>query len=126
MDQHEGMIVSEPLINLAETFRREADLLGSWGATAQAAAAEHAASRIERALMTWRNEVLSVADAATESGYSEAHLRRLLAACRIENAGSRGRPRIRRADLPRKPRQRTGGEPDLVGDVLRARERCGS
>lgn len=111
----------EPLEELASEFRREAELLRSWGAN-EATAAEHAAERVERALRTWQAEELTVVQAAAESGYSAAHLRRLLAECRLENAGSQGRPRIRRADLPRKPNRLSADDVDLVSEVLTARE----
>lgn len=115
-----------PLDQLAAALRSEAALLRRWGAGSQAVAAEHAAARIEGALTEWSVEDLTVAAAAAESGYSEAHLRRLVAECRIANHGSPGRPRIRRGDLPRKPPHSSDSEPDLVGDVLRARERGGA
>lgn len=120
-----GCAVLAPLEALYKAFRCEAELLRRWGAEAQATAAEHAAARVKETLAAWRSEALTVAEAAIESGYSEAHLRRLLGECRIDNAGSAGRPRIRRADLPRKARQTSGGEVDLVGEVLQAREQQG-
>lgn len=48
------------------------------------------------------NELLSLERASCESGYSKAHLRRMAAQGKIPLHGSRYRPRIRRADLPRK------------------------
>ena len=47
--------------------------------------------------------VLSLPEAASRSGYSIEHLGRLVREGRIANAGRRGAPRIRAADLPRKP-----------------------
>ena len=47
--------------------------------------------------------VLSLPDAASRSGYSVEHLGRLIREGRLPNAGRRGAPRIRAADLPRKP-----------------------
>ena len=46
---------------------------------------------------------LTLAEAALESGYSVDHLRHAVASGQIANAGRRGAPRIRRADLPKKP-----------------------
>lgn len=115
-----------PLDDLAEEFRDDARLLRRWGAEAEATAAEHAADRVEDAVAAWRSEALTVGEAAAESGYSEAHLRRLLAECRIENSGGEGRPRIRRGDLPKKLHRTSGDEVDLVGTVLRAREHEGT
>lgn len=109
------------LTDLAKAFRREAIVLRAWGAAGQAAAAEYAASRVDTAFRLWESELLSVSDAALESGYSETHLRRMVTESRIENQGSRGAPRIRRADLPKKPTPRRTDEVDLVGEVLQAR-----
>jgi hypothetical protein len=50
-----------------------------------------------------RETVLTIGDAAAVSGYSTDHLGRLLRTGRLQNVGSRHRPRIRLADLPRKP-----------------------
>lgn len=113
------------LTDLVERFHQEAEILQRWGAGTLAAAVETAAVRVEEAVVAWQNEELTVAEAAAESGYSTAHLRRLLAESRLENAGSTGRPRIRRSDLPRKPNRKTANEVDLVGEVLRARSRHG-
>ncbi len=55
-------------------------------------------------VMTGQAEtVLSLAEAANRSGYSVEHLARLVREGRIPNAGHKGSPRIRAADLPRKP-----------------------
>ena len=111
--------------SLADEFRAEAAVLRAWGSIAAAEAAETAASRIDAVLREWETETLSVADAATESGYSIAHLRRLVHEGRLQNAGEGRRLKIRRSDLPRKaslvPRKLTQGDPDLASQVLRAR-----
>jgi hypothetical protein len=108
---------------LVAEIRKEAEVLRLWGADAQAGAAEAMADRIEGRLEAWRLESLTIAEGSTESGYSEAHLRRLIAGGRVPNRGDRGSPRVRRSDLPKKAsRLRSSpGEPDLAGDVLRAR-----
>lgn len=49
------------------------------------------------------DEVLSLAEAAQESGYSVDRLQHLVAEGAIPNAGRKGKPGIRRRDLPRKP-----------------------
>lgn len=48
-------------------------------------------------------ELLSLQEAAAESGYSVDRLGRLVAKGEIPNAGRRGKPAIRRSDLPKKP-----------------------
>ena len=71
---------------------------------------------------------LTLAQASAESGYSAGHIGRLIAEGRIANAGKKGAPRIRRGDLPRKPKPaepppqcENGDGPDLAGEVLRRR-----
>lgn len=125
MDQRELLIVDSPLDDLVDALRAEAALLRCWGAEAQAVAADYVVARIEEAWSEWHAEQLTVAQAAAESGYSEPHLRRLLAESRIENAGSEGRPRIRRGDLPRKHARNSAADVDLADEVLRARDRDG-
>jgi len=58
---------------------------------------------VESAAVADNDEVLSLAEAATESGYSPQHLARLIRESRIPNAGRVHAPRIRRSDLPKKP-----------------------
>lgn len=71
-------------------------------------------------------EALTLSQAAEESGFTEAHLGRRVADGTIPNAGKKGAPRIRRGDLPRKPKKTlrrtlSTGEPDLAEEVLRER-----
>lgn len=46
--------------------------------------------------------IVSLKEAAAWSGYSARHLARLIASYRVPNYGSRFRPRLSLADLPRK------------------------
>lgn len=48
---------------------------------------------------------LTLAEASDMSGYSTDHLSRLLREGKIPNIGRKGAPRIRLADLPRRPRK---------------------
>lgn len=61
------------------------------------------ASELEARLATYVNEELTYAQAATESGYSEDSLRKLVAA---------GQWSKRRRDLPRRPRRAGAWESD--------------
>jgi hypothetical protein len=67
------------------------------------------ADELEAFLRTTDDMTLTIAQAAAESGYSEDHLARQIREGKIPNAGRPGAPRIRRADLPRKPRVVTAG-----------------
>jgi len=48
-------------------------------------------------------DLLTLAQAATASGYCADHLGRLIKAGTLTNYGRRHAPRVRRSDLPRKP-----------------------
>jgi hypothetical protein len=95
----------------------EADLLAKWesqaaeyerlGISANAAslcrALLHDLSQVRAAT---ENRVLSLVEAATWSGYSQAHLARLVKEGKVitlRSPGSRGRLTFRAGDLPRKP-----------------------
>lgn len=78
------------------------------------------ATELREALRDQGSEELTLSEAALESGYSEDHLRHLVADGTIPNAGERGRPRIRRGDLPQKP----GYDPDAIRAEARGRLRA--
>jgi hypothetical protein len=87
-------------------------VLAEWRARAETAAlladsrAAHVlrlcATELERALRDAGDTPLTLSEAAAESGYSVEHLRRLVSEGKIENAGRKHAPRIRRAHVPRK------------------------
>jgi len=87
---------------LPSTWRDRAGELERY-APAAAAAFWTAAGELEEALQTRADEPLTLDEAAAESGYSKRRLRELVAEGTIANAGRRGAPRIRRADLPMRP-----------------------
>lgn len=85
-------------------LRRRAECMRSWGGPEEIARVyEIVARELDEALRVHGDTPLTLAEAARESGYSEDHLRHLVADGKIPNAGQKGRPRIRRRDLPRKP-----------------------
>lgn len=84
----------------------------------------HATELAER-LRRHQDQKLTLQEAARRSGYSVSHLRYLIRDGEIPNAGRKGRPRIRRGDLPRKEPEDHGGSGDgqfdasqLAADVL--------
>jgi hypothetical protein len=90
---------------LPAEWRQKADRLRRYSASA-ANAWDDAATELEAALAKWESELLSIRQAAVESGYSEDHLRTLVRDGALPDSrpnGSRGEMRIRRCDLPRKP-----------------------
>jgi hypothetical protein len=103
--------------DLPAAWRERAELFRCHGATGQAAALEAVAGELEGALRAAAAEELTLAEASRESGYSERRLRELITEGRIPQAGRRGAPRIRRADLPRRARAEAGGTYDPAADA---------
>jgi len=77
-----------------------AHLRERYGMDAAARLCDAHVRELTAALSARQDELLTVAAAAVETRYSTQHLRALLAEGAIPNAGTKGRPRIRRADLP--------------------------
>lgn len=104
--------------SLPAQWRREAALLRRRGAAAQAETLESCAVELE----AWEHqralETLTLEEAEHESGYSYSALEKMVRRGELENVGEKGRPRVRRGDLPRKVRHEA---PDLAGPVLDGR-----
>ena len=94
-------------------WRARADDIGRFSPAA-AEAFREAAAQLDAALIAADAEVLTLEQAEAESGYSADHLRHLIASNKIANAGAKGRPRIRRKDLPKKA---TSAAPSSVYDA---------
>ena len=94
-----------------ERLQEKAGELRRFGAAAQAAAVEACVAELQAWSEGWREEELTVAEAAAESGYSPSYLYHALAieGGALPNAGKPRAPRIRRCDLPRKPGTRGQG-----------------
>jgi hypothetical protein len=52
-------------------------------------------------------EALTLDQAAAESGYTYSALEKMMRRGELQNVGKKGAPRVRRGDLPRKPRRRS-------------------
>ena len=89
---------------LEREWRATAETLKAHGAKSQAKLVHHLSDRLLEAACRSKEEVLTLAEAAAESSYTIAHLGRLIAEREIPNAGKKGSPRLRRSDLPRKPK----------------------
>lgn len=118
---HDGCMTTHELVT---QFRFAAETAKELGALDVARAWELAAQRADAYFLAHALEELTLAQAATESGYSMAHIGRLIAQGAIDNVGKRHAPRVTRASLPRKPQSRrtrssTSEEPDLVGRAFR-------
>ena len=83
-----------------------------------AAVLESVTNDHEQILTGWYTEELTLRQAVKESGFSYSHLQQK----KTLNVGTPGGPRIRRCDLPYKPRrsgpQLANGLPDLAGEIL--------
>ena len=105
LHKHESKNAVGSPADLPREWRHRADCLRRYSASA-ANAWDDAANELEAALARWESEVLSIRQAAVESGYSEDHLRALVRDGAIPDSrpnASQGGSRIRRCDLPRKP-----------------------
>jgi hypothetical protein len=107
----------EALAALVRQWRHEAELLRRRGAQEPATALASCADELEVRLADWEREPVSLEEAARLSGYSVAHLRRLLADGVLDNVAANGGTLLRRGDLPRKPKRALPG-PDLTSEVL--------
>ena len=88
-------------------LRARAELLRQHGAAEAASTCEQVAAELERDFEQWWLAELTVSEASTESGYSPDRLRELVREGRLPDRRpprSSGEIRIRRADLPRRPR----------------------
>ena len=90
---------------LPQQWREKAELFRQHGHEATARTYEVCSAELEAAVRGGAQELLDLKEAAQESGYSPDHLGRLVRDGKIPNAGRRNAPKIRRADLPRRPDQ---------------------
>ncbi len=104
--RHFGAEADAIRFSLAEIRAKAAELRESFGDEPRARGLEWAADRVEAALDSAERQLLSLAEAARRSGYSEDHLARLVRSGRIpdrRSPGSKGRIWIAVADLPTRP-----------------------
>src|SRR5438105_3726662 len=71
-------------------------------APAAAQAFNDAADQLESVLHSNAGSV-TIKEAAALGGFSVDHIQRLVSSGRIDNVGRKGRPRVRRDDVPTKP-----------------------
>lgn len=101
-------------------LRGEAEHLGAFGAGEASRACSHIADELESAFRRWWLEDMTVAEAREESGYSEERLREMVREGTLPAGRNapHGQLRLRRCDLPRRPRRRSASNPI---DALAAR-----
>jgi hypothetical protein len=114
--------VSDPR-SLPEFWRKQANAYEHDGVQSAPAVLRRVADELERALAEREFEELTLQQAAEESGYSYSHMQRLVSEGELPNVGSLGAPRVRRCDIPRKPRAGPRlRAADLAEEVLARRE----
>jgi hypothetical protein len=74
---------------------------------------------LESAAQARDEEVLTLREASTVSGYTVDHLARLIRQGRIRNGGRRGAPRIRARDIPLRPGHVACSEDDAISATTR-------
>jgi hypothetical protein len=113
--------VAKLLSRVATRWRSEAKILHRRGADEQAVVLESCANEVEEEGRLFSLETLNLEQAVAESGYSYSALQKMVSDGTIQNVGKKGAPRVRRGDLPKKPRGRnesSKAEPDLADLVL--------
>ncbi len=112
--------------DLLDAWREKAKLLREHAHEPSARVYDICARQLEDALQAEEQHLLTLRQAAALSGYTEEHLGRLVRDGKIDNAGRRGAPRVRRSDVPIKAGWRgrraktTRREPDRTAIVRRA------
>jgi hypothetical protein len=115
-----GLAVN-PVLSLAVRWRAEAERLRRYGADAQGKTLEACAAELESLAREVGERAVTLREAQELSGFSYSALEKMVRRGRLPNAGTKRRPRLRVADLPRKagaPPIEAG--PDLADRVLAA------
>jgi hypothetical protein len=89
--------------SLAVLWRQEAGVLRKRGDVRGADLMIQVAEDLATAMREDGESLLSLSDAAIECGYPAPSLGRMVREGKLTNFGTKGAPRIRRGDLPRKP-----------------------
>ena len=106
-----GFLSVSAVTDLAATWEADAEILERHEDARGATLCRRSAAALREAVRADQDRLLTVAEAALESGFSEDHLRHGVADGKIRNAGKKGAPRIRHCDLPIKGTGRRGIEP---------------
>src|SRR3989442_12016901 len=94
--------------DLLRLWQQRADFLQQFGDPNSAWLWRLAAVELGRALETFGAETLTLAEAASVSGYTPSYIGKLVASGDLPNAGRKNAPRVRRADLKAKPKNGRG------------------
>ena len=111
------------LEDLAGKWLEEAETLERYRDERGASLCRMHAAEVRASLANQESEVLTLAQASGESGYSKDHLRHLISDGTIPDAGRKNAPRIIRRDLPVKPGKPSSGgfDPDKEAQKIAGR-----
>lgn len=87
---------------LIERWTRQLEILQGMKLNEGAGVLEWCINDLAREMEAHRLELLTIREAAEESGYSYSSLEKSLRNGDIPNYGSKGKPRLRRGDVPKK------------------------
>lgn len=94
-----GTLNLSRVLDLAERWEEEADLLRRRGAPRQAEALESAAEELTDRLREWELELLTLEEAARETGLAYDTVQKKVASGEWPNRDEKGHPRVRRCDV---------------------------
>lgn len=106
---------------LIERWLDDATRLAAYGAVEHATVLRRCIVDLEAAEREYSLEALSLEDAVDESGFSYSSLQKKLAKGELENVGEKGKPRVRRCDIPKKGTPGYKPERSIAEMALRAR-----
>ena len=90
------------LEQLSQAWLAEAEVLRRRGAATLADVLTACAQELKQAVFQRELELVNLEQASAESGFSYSALEKMVRSGRLPNAGQKGRPLVRRGDLPRK------------------------
>lgn len=114
---------------LIESWRQRAAIFRKHGVEQAAITIDVLVAELEVVLQAGEDKLLTLREAAVESGYSADHLARLIRQGKLANVGRKFAPRVRRGDLPKRAQRNndvaSGGETgyDPTADARSLRER---
>jgi hypothetical protein len=95
-------MLNDPLMSLVSSWLTEAERFDAVGCEGHAKLARAYAQELEAWVEGLAEQVVTLQEASTLSGYSKDHLGRMTRDGKLVNRGQKGAPRIRRGDLPTK------------------------
>jgi hypothetical protein len=99
---------------LIESWHTLAHCMRELGVEIAARSLERCARELARALELDKLESITLEEASTQSGYTYSAIQKKVATGQLANLGVKGRPRVRKGDLPRKAPKHSAGIADSI------------